>query len=88
MWSELVKNLEAIKARSNYEQIDGLIEYAKSTKADSKKLGFLLICLYAQINNDDLELHSYFLNCFHLIGENALGMRTFEKVLDSTINMV
>ena len=82
MWNELVMNIEAMMQRSNLAELPILLEYAKSTKANSKELGFLLMCLYAKLDDSDLELHSYFLNCFHTIGENALEMRTFEKVLN------
>lgn len=85
MWDELIMNIEAMMQRSNLAEIPKLLEYAKSTKANSKELGFLLICLYAKIDDSDLELHSYFLNCFHTIGENALEMNTFAKTLQNVI---
>lgn len=83
MWDELIMNLEAIALRSDITEMPKILEYAKSTKANSKELGFLLICFYAKLDDSDLELHSYFLNCFHTIGEHALEMKTFDKALDS-----
>lgn len=84
MWEVLIRNLRAIQARSLEckDEINQIVKYAESTKAESKELAYLLICLYAKCNNDDLELNAYFLECFETIGLNAVELGSFKRALD------
>ena len=83
MWDKLITNLRAIQSRSLgcQDDIAQIVEYAESTKAESKELAYLLICLYAKVNTDDLELNAYFLECFEVIGTNAVELGSFKRAL-------
>lgn len=88
MWDKLTSNLRAIQARSLEckDDINQIVKYAESTKAESKELAYLLICLYAKVNTDDLELNAYFLECFEIIGTNAVELGSFERALHKVQN--
>lgn len=88
MWETLTSNLRAIQSRSLEckDDINQIVQYAESAKAESKELAYLLVCLYAKVNTDDLELNAYFLECFEIIGTNGVELGSFKRALQSIQN--
>lgn len=62
-------------------ELQVMIKYTESSRADSRQLAYLLVVFYAKLKTDDLELNSMFYDAFYAIGEEACTLGTYAKVL-------
>ena len=90
MWDKLINTLNAIKARleiadridsKSLKELEVIIKYAKSTKADSRTLAFLAVCLYVRVKTEDLEVNAKFFDLIYELGNEALNIGTYDNLL-------
>ena len=90
MWDRLINTLNAIKARLEIadridskalKELEVILKYTQSTKADSRTLAFLALCLYTKIKTDDLEVNAKFYDVFYELGNEALNIGTYDNLL-------